>query len=91
MACSDELLLTDVRNALASQYGEGQLRAALEDGPVHFLVKNTGSTFYGKGFEMLQVLKDHSRPSSISNSFTTLLALLNNTQSIKESIHKFWS
>jgi hypothetical protein len=63
-ACSDELLLTDVQNALASQYWEGQLWAALKDGPVCFLFENTGSTFYGKGFEMLQVLKDHFRPSS---------------------------
>jgi hypothetical protein len=50
-----------------------------------------GSTFYGKGFEMLQVLEDRFRPSSISNSFTTLLALFNDTQGEKESIHKFRS
>jgi hypothetical protein len=87
----DELLLTDARNALASQYWEGQLRAALKDGPVRFLFKNTGSIFYGKGFEMLQVLEDHFCPSSISNSFTTLLALFNDTQGKKESIHEFWS
>jgi hypothetical protein len=87
----DELLLTDARNALASQYWEGQLRGALKDGPVCFLFKNTGFTFYGKGFEMLQVLEDHFRPSSISNSFTTLLALFNDTQGKKESIHEFQS
>jgi hypothetical protein len=87
----DELLLTDARNALAIQYWEGQLWAALKDGPVCFLVKNMGSTFYGKGFEMLQVLVDHCRSSSISNSFTTLLALFNDTQGKKESIHEFWS
>jgi hypothetical protein len=50
-----------------------------------------GSTFYGKGFEMLQVLEDHFRPSSISNSFANLLALFNDMQGKKESIHKFWS
>ncbi len=91
MACLDELLLTDARNALASQYWEGQLRAALKDVPIRFLFKNTGSTFYGKGFEMLQVLEDHFHPSSIFNSFTTLLVLFNDTQGKKESIHKFWS
>jgi hypothetical protein len=32
MARSDELLLTDSRNALASQFWEGQLRAAIKDG-----------------------------------------------------------
>ncbi len=85
------MLLTDARNALASQYWEGQLQAALKDGPVRFLFKNTGFTFCGKGFEMLQVLEDHFCPSSISNSFTTVLALFNDTQGEKESIHKFWS
>jgi hypothetical protein len=40
---------------------------------------------------MLQVLEDHFRPSSISNSFITLLALFNNTQGEKESIHEFHS
>jgi hypothetical protein len=90
-ARSDELLLTDARNALASQYWEGQLWAALKDGPVCFLFENTGSTFYGMGFEMLQVLEDHFCPSSISNSFTTLLALFNDTQGKKESIHEFRS
>jgi hypothetical protein len=91
MARSDELLLTDARSALTSQFWEGQLQTALKDGPARFLFKNTGSTFYGKGFEMLQVLKDHFHPSSISNSFTTLLALFNDTQEEKESIHEFRS
>jgi hypothetical protein len=44
-----------------------------------------------KDFEMLQVLEDHFRPSLISNSFTTFLALFNNTQGEKESIHEFCS
>jgi hypothetical protein len=39
---------------------------------------------------MLQVLEDNFRPSSISNSFTTLLLFLfNDTQGDKESIHEF--
>jgi hypothetical protein len=40
---------------------------------------------------MLQVLEDHFHPSSISNSFTTLFALFNDTQGKKESIHEFRS
>jgi hypothetical protein len=88
-ARSDDLLLTDERNALASQFWEGQLRAAIKDGPACFLFENTGSSFYGKGFEMLQVLDDHFCPSSISNSFTTLLSLFNDTQKDKEIIHEF--
>jgi hypothetical protein len=88
---SDELLLADARNALASQYWERQLWAALKDGPVCFLFENTGSTFYWKGFEMIQVLEDHFHPSSISNSFTTLLVLFNDMQGKKENIYKFWS
>ena len=87
----DDLLITDSRNALASQFWEGQLRTSLKDGPARFLFENTGTTYFGKGFEMLQVLEDHFRPSSISNSFTTLLALFNDTQGDKESIHEFRS
>ena len=90
-ARSDDLLLTDEQNSLASQFWEGQLWAAIKDGPARFLFENTGSTFYGKGFEMLQVLEDHFCPSSISNSFTTLLSLFNDTQKDKESIHEFRS
>ena len=90
-ARSDELLLTEARNAVASQFWEGQLRAAIKDGPTRFLFKNTGTTFYGKGFEMLQILEDHFCPSTISHSFTTLLSLFNDTQGDKESIHKFRS
>jgi hypothetical protein len=40
---------------------------------------------------MLQVLKDHFHPSLISNSFTTLLALFNDTQGEKDSIDEFRS
>jgi hypothetical protein len=93
-ARSDELLLMDARNALASLFWEGQLWAAIKDEPTRFLFKNKGTTFYGKGFEMLQVLKDHFCPSTNSNSFTALTALLSlfsDTQGNKESIHEFWS
>ena len=88
---TDDLLITDSRNALASQFWEGQLRTSLKDSPARFLFENTGTTYFGKGFEMLQVLEDHFRPSSISNSFTTLLALFNDTQGDKETIHEFRS
>ena len=40
---------------------------------------------------MLQVLEDHYRPSSISNTFTTLLSLFNDTQSDAEGLHEFCS
>jgi hypothetical protein len=40
---------------------------------------------------MIQVLEDNFRPSSISNLFTTLLTLFNDTQGNKEGIHKFCS
>jgi hypothetical protein len=91
--CSDAALITDSTNALASQFWEGQLRMALKDDPARFLFENTGSTFYDKGFEMLQVLEDNFHPSSISNTFTTLLSLFNDRQSDKdkEGIHKFRS
>ncbi len=38
---------------------------------------------------MLQLLEDDFYPSSISNTFTTLLALLNTTQDNKEGLHEF--
>jgi hypothetical protein len=72
-ARSDAALITDSSNALASQFWEGQIRTALNDGPARFLVENTGSTYFDKGFKMLQVLEDNFCPSSISNTFTTLL------------------
>jgi hypothetical protein len=40
---------------------------------------------------MCQVLKDNFRPSSISNTFTTLLSLFNDRQSDKEGIQEFRS
>ena len=90
-ACNDSLLVTDTRNSLASQFWEGQLHMALKDGSVRHLFENTDSKYFGKGFEMLQVLEDNFRPSSTSNSFTTLLTLFNDTQGDKVSIHEFRS
>ncbi len=88
-ACLDAALITDPSNALVSQYWEGQIRTALKDGPAQFLFENTGSTYFDKGFKMLQVLEDNFRPSSISNTFTTLLSLFNERQSDTEGIHEF--
>jgi hypothetical protein len=88
---SNTALITDPSNALASQFWEGQIRMALKDGPTRFLFENTGSTYFDKGFEMLQVLEDHFRPSSISNTFATLLSLFNGRQSNTEGIHQFCS
>ena len=91
-ARSDSVPIMDSRNALASQFWESQIRTALKDGGgARFLFENTGTTFYDKGFEMLQVLEDHYRPSSISNTFTTLLSLFNDTQSDAEGLHEFRS
>ncbi len=86
---SDAALITDLSNALASQFWEGQIRTALKDGPPRFLFENTGSAYFDKGFEMLQVLEDNFCPSSISNTFTTLLSLFNDRQSNMEGIHEF--
>ncbi len=86
----DSQLATDDHNAPASLFWEGQLCTSLKNGTVCYLFEITGSTYFGKGFEMLQVLKDNFHPLSFSNLFTTLLALFNNTQGNKEGIHKFW-
>jgi len=65
---------------------------ALKDGgDTWFLFENTGTLYYDKGFEMLQALEDHYCPSSISNTFTTLLSLFNDKQSDAEGIHAFRS
>jgi hypothetical protein len=80
-ARSDSVLITDSTNALASQFWEGQIRTALKDGgDARFLFENMGSAYYDKGFEMLQVLEDHYRPSYISNTFTTLILLVSSSQ-----------
>jgi hypothetical protein len=62
-----------------------------DGGDAQFLFENTGSTYHDKGFEMLQVLEDHYHPSSVSNTFTTLLSLFNDKQSDTEGIHEFRS
>ncbi len=71
-ARDDSLLVTDPPNSIASQFWEGQLRTAMKDGFVRHLFENTDTKYFGKGFEMLQVLEDDFCPSSISNSFINL-------------------
>jgi hypothetical protein len=90
-ARKDSLLVTDGCNALASQFWEGQICTSLKNRSVRYLFENTNSKYFGKGFKMIQVLEDNFRPSSISNFFTTHLALFNNTQGDKEGIHEFCS
>ena len=89
MACDDSLVVTDTQNSLTSQFWEGQLHTALKDGSVRHLFENTDTKYFGKGFEMLQVLEDNFHPSSVLNSFTILLALFNDTQGDKEGLHEF--
>jgi hypothetical protein len=86
---ADDLLFTDSANAEASQYWEGQLRVAIKNGGLHFLFENTGSRFYGKGFEMLAVLNQHCRPDSVTNAFTTRMSLFNDVQGESEPIVEF--
>jgi hypothetical protein len=62
-----------------------------DGGDARFLFEYTGTLYYDKGFEMLKALEDHYCPSSISNTFTTLLSLFNDKQSDAEGIHKFCS
>ncbi len=83
--------MTNTCNSLASQFWESQLRTALKDGSIRHLFENTNTKYFGKGFEMLQVMEDNFCPSSISNSFTTLLALFNDTQGDREGLHEFRS
>ncbi len=79
-ARSDSVLITDSRNALASQFGEGQIRTALKDGgDARFLFENTGTMYYDKGFEMLQVLEDHYRPSSLQHVHHSALSIQRHT------------
>ncbi len=88
-AHNNSMLITDAHNAMARQFWEGQLRISLKDGSVWFLFENMGSTFYGKGFEMLQLLEDNFCPSSISNTYITLFTLFNTTQGDKMGLHEF--
>ncbi len=87
---SDSALITDTTNFLASQYWEVQLRMAVQDGPVRFLFDNTGSLYFGHGFEMLAALEANFKPATFSHAFATLLSLIDNKQA-EEGIHEFWA
>ncbi len=49
---------------------------ALKDAPARFLFGNTGSTYFDKGFKMLQVLKEYARVEGVSAGFGVDLELV---------------
>jgi hypothetical protein len=77
---ADDSLATDASNAEASRAWEGQLRLALKDGGLCHLFENKGSTYHGRGFEMLNALICYCRPDTVSNAFASLLSLFNDVQ-----------
>jgi hypothetical protein len=88
---SDIALITDFRNAKASAYWEGQVRVAVQDGFLHFPFENKGSMYNGKGFKMLSALNEHCHSNSITNAFTTLMSLFNDSMGKSEEIMVFLS
>jgi hypothetical protein len=86
---SDNALTTDSWNAKASAYWEGQVRVAVQDGSWHFLFENKGLMYDGKGFKMLSVLNEHCHPDSVTNTFTTLMSLFNDSMGELEEIMVF--
>jgi hypothetical protein len=84
----DSALITDTTNSLASQYWEGQLRMAVQNGPVRNLFANTGDLYYGHGFEMLASLEAEFKPATFSHTFTTFISLVNDKQA-EEGLHEF--
>ncbi len=84
----DSARITNTTNSLASQYWEGQLWMAVQDGPVRHLFDNTGDLYYGRGFEMLAALEANFKPATFSHTFATLLPLVNDKQA-EEGIHEF--
>jgi hypothetical protein len=87
----DIALVTDLRNAEASCFCEGQIQVAVQEDSLHFLFENKGSIYDGKGFEMLDALNQHCHPDSIANAFTTLLSLFNDNMGELEDIIAFRS
>ena len=86
---SDSALITDTTNSLASQYWEGELWMAVQDGSVRYLFDKTGDLYYGCRFEMLAALEANFKPATFSHTFAVLLFLINSKQS-EEGIHEFW-
>ena len=56
---------------------------------MQFLLKNKGSLYNGKGFEMLAALNQHCCPDSVANAFTTLFSLFNDGMGEIEEIMAF--
>ena len=63
---------------------------AVQDGPVRFLIDNTGDLYFGRGSEMLAVLEANFKPDIFFHAFATLLSLINDKQD-EESVHVFWA
>jgi hypothetical protein len=72
---ADGTLMTDASNAAASRVWEFQLRLVVKDVLLHFLFKNKGALFNGRGFEMLAALDQHCWPELVSNAFSCLMSL----------------
>jgi hypothetical protein len=88
---SDDALVTDLTNAKASCFWEGQIWVVVQEGLLHFLFENKGSMYDGKGYEMLDALNQHCRPDSVSNAFSTLLLLFNDSMGESEETMAFHS
>ncbi len=81
--------MTVLRNAEASCFWEGQIWVAFQEGSLRFLFENKGSTYDGKGFEMLAALNQHCCPDSVLNALTTLLSLFNDSMGDMEEVMAF--
>ncbi len=83
--------MTDLTNAEAICFWEGQIWVTVQEGLLHFLFENKGSTYDGKGSKMLNALSQHCCPDSVANAFTTLLSLFNDSMGELEEIMAFCS
>ncbi len=88
---ADDALVTDSLNLDASRMWEGQLCLVVKDGLLHYLFKNKGALYNGRGFEMLAALNQHCHPNSMANAFTSLLTLFNDIQGTEEPIFQYHS
>jgi hypothetical protein len=62
---SDNALITSPSNLTASLFWEVQLRVAVREGSLRFLVENYRTLYHGKGFEMLAALEEHCSPDTV--------------------------
>jgi hypothetical protein len=61
----------------------------VQNGSLCFLFKNEGSQFDGNGFKMLAALNQHCCPDSVSNTFTMLMLLFNDSMTKSKEIMVF--